>query len=98
MTRVPVLDEENSSKQHGHNRQVDCSLTWETLEIVDDDPDVGSVEGNQDGGMIQSLPRRSTVVARHRVKQGAGQHTSLKTKQTSNSTIRIRLQLQLQLD
>ena len=48
MARVPVLHEENSSKQDGYNCQMDSLVSWETLEIVDDDPDIGSIESNQD--------------------------------------------------
>ena len=40
-------------------------------------PDVGAVEGDEDGGVVEPLPAGPGVVAGHGVEQGAGHHAHL---------------------
>ena len=51
----------------------------ETVEVVDDDSDVGPVESDQDGRVVNPLPRGPGVMTRHRVKHRTRQHASLQS-------------------
>ena len=52
-------------------------MVGEAVEIVDNDPDISPVQGEQDGGVIDPLPGGPGVVTRHCVKNWAGQHAGL---------------------
>ena len=43
----------------------------ETLKVVDDDSDVGTIESEEYGGLVQLVPRLSGVMARHGMKCSA---------------------------
>jgi len=72
-----TLQEQNCSKHHCDQSQVKTLVQRETLEIVNDDPDIGSIEGQEDCRLVQSLPRSPCVMARHRVKKRTRKHTCL---------------------
>ena len=51
-----VLVKENCSKEDGDSCQMDNFVLRETLEIIDDDPDICAIECQEDRGLIQSVP------------------------------------------
>ena len=63
---------ENWAKQSRHRDQVDRLVVGETVKVVDDDPDIGPVQGDQDGGVVNPLPLGPGVMTWHRVKHRAG--------------------------
>ena len=54
---------------------------WETVEVVDDDPDVCPEHGDENTGMVQLLPSSFyfCTVAQKSMEQRTGQHTCLLT-------------------
>ena len=65
---------------------MDGLVVGETGEVVDDDPDVGAVESNEDADVVKFLPGWSGDVTGHGVEQRAGQHAGLTSINVSNSS------------
>ena len=51
-----VFVKENSSEENGDSCQMNNFVLRETLEIIDDDPDIGAIESKEYRGLVQSVP------------------------------------------
>ena len=63
------LQEDDGPEEDRDDGQVEAPILGETGEVVDDDPDVGAVESNEDADVVKFLPGRSGDVTGHGVEQ-----------------------------
>jgi len=86
-----VLEGDDGAEQEADHGKVDGLVVRKAGEVVDDDPDVGPVESDENADMVQLLPGGPRDVAGHRVEQRAGQHAGLVGHQLQESGVVVSL-------